>query len=142
MNKTKQNKTKQNKTKQNKTKQNKTKQNKTKHSLLCRYGLTSAAALLLAFGGASAVRADDQENKANVREKREKLLKELVTGIERIENEHFPPPGNRNSGDYLDQTYMTNLLKYLKERDQAENEWRNSLLKGIQDRAFDGQDGQ
>ncbi|HHJ6970523.1 TPA: hypothetical protein ACQMXN_001846, partial [Streptococcus pyogenes] len=49
-----------NKTKQNKTKQNKTKQNKTKHSLLCRYGLTSAAALLLAFGGASAVRADQR----------------------------------------------------------------------------------
>ncbi|HHP5860298.1 TPA: LPXTG-anchored collagen-like adhesin Scl2/SclB, partial [Streptococcus pyogenes] len=60
MNKTKQNKTKQNKTKQNKTKQNKTKQNKTKHSLLCRYGLTSAAALLLTFGGASAVKADEQ----------------------------------------------------------------------------------
>ncbi|HER8983911.1 TPA: hypothetical protein ACJPB8_001758, partial [Streptococcus pyogenes] len=39
---------------------NKTKQNKTKHSLLCRYGLTSAAALLLAFGGASAVKADQQ----------------------------------------------------------------------------------
>ncbi|HFU5199038.1 TPA: hypothetical protein ACGOGM_001701, partial [Streptococcus pyogenes] len=54
------NKTKQNKTKQNKTKQNKTKQNKTKHSLLCRYGLTSAAALLLTFGGASAVKADEQ----------------------------------------------------------------------------------
>ncbi|HFV1490068.1 TPA: hypothetical protein ACGOK8_000262, partial [Streptococcus pyogenes] len=49
-----------NKTKQNKTKQNKTKQNKTKHSLLCRYGLTSAAALLLTFGGASAVKADSE----------------------------------------------------------------------------------
>ncbi|HFN2791922.1 TPA: hypothetical protein ACHDDA_000512, partial [Streptococcus pyogenes] len=57
-----QNKTKQNKTKQNKTKQNKTKQNKTKHSLLCRYGLTSAAALLLTFGGASAVKANEQSN--------------------------------------------------------------------------------
>ncbi|HHE0776948.1 TPA: hypothetical protein ACO0ZW_001781, partial [Streptococcus pyogenes] len=60
-NKTKQNKTKQNKTKQNKTKQNKTKQNKTKQNrLLCRYGLTSAAALLLTFGGASAVKADGE----------------------------------------------------------------------------------
>ncbi|HFN2782650.1 TPA: hypothetical protein ACHDCD_000791, partial [Streptococcus pyogenes] len=46
----------------NKTKQNKTKQNKTKHSLLCRYGLTSAAALLLTFGGASAVKANEQSN--------------------------------------------------------------------------------
>ncbi|HER1519105.1 TPA: collagen-like protein, partial [Streptococcus pyogenes] len=58
-----------NKTKQNKTKQNKTKQNKTKHSLLCRYGLTSAAALLLTFGGASAVKADSQ----GIRETQEAL---------------------------------------------------------------------
>ncbi|HER7177670.1 TPA: collagen-like protein, partial [Streptococcus pyogenes] len=53
----------------NKTKQNKTKQNKTKHSLLCRYGLTSAAALLLTFGGASAVKADSQ----GIRETQEAL---------------------------------------------------------------------
>ncbi|HEQ0616718.1 TPA: hypothetical protein VD004_000541, partial [Streptococcus pyogenes] len=48
---------------------NKTKQNKTKHSLLCRYGLTSAAALLLTFGGASAVKADSQ----GIRETQEAL---------------------------------------------------------------------
>ncbi|HFX5557333.1 TPA: peptidase, partial [Streptococcus pyogenes] len=58
------NKTKQNKTKQNKTKQNKTKQNKTKQNLLCRYGLTSAAALLLTFGSASAVKADESDDLA------------------------------------------------------------------------------
>ncbi|HEP1434468.1 TPA: hypothetical protein VB448_000001, partial [Streptococcus pyogenes] len=71
MNKTKQNKTKQNKTKQNKTKQNKTKQNKTKQNLLCRYGLTSAAALLLTFGGASAVKADGE----GIRETQQELQK-------------------------------------------------------------------
>ncbi|HFH9756982.1 TPA: hypothetical protein ACGOIM_000547, partial [Streptococcus pyogenes] len=67
-----------NKTKQNKTKQNKTKQNKTKHSLLCRYGLTSAAALLLTFGGASAVKADEQgirEIQQNLSEIRDKFPK-------------------------------------------------------------------
>ncbi|HHJ8147540.1 TPA: hypothetical protein ACQNKO_001751, partial [Streptococcus pyogenes] len=62
-------KTKQNKTKQNKTKQNKTKQNKTKHSLLCRYGLTSAAALLLTFGGTSTVKANGE----GIREIQQKL---------------------------------------------------------------------
>ncbi|HER6304563.1 TPA: hypothetical protein VLN34_001840, partial [Streptococcus pyogenes] len=51
------------------TKQNKTKQNKTKHSLLCRYGLTSAAALLLTFGGASAVKANGED----IREIQQKL---------------------------------------------------------------------
>ncbi len=81
--KTKQNKTKQNKTKQNKTKQNKT---KTKHSLLCRYGLTSAAALLLTFGGASAVKADEQEEKAKVRTE---LIQELAQGLGGIEKKIF-----------------------------------------------------
>ncbi|HHK1519165.1 TPA: hypothetical protein ACQOHP_001828, partial [Streptococcus pyogenes] len=71
------------KTKQNKTKQNKTKQNKTKHSLLCRYGLTSAAALLLTFGGASAVRADEagrKEVQDNLQKQREEFpqLKEYL----------------------------------------------------------------
>lgn len=50
---------------------NKTKQNKTKHSLLCRYGLTSAAALLLTFGGASAVKANQQQA---IKETQERLL--------------------------------------------------------------------
>ncbi|HER5563244.1 TPA: peptidase, partial [Streptococcus pyogenes] len=125
-----------NKTKQNKTKQNKTKQNKTKHSLLCRYGLTSAAALLLTFGGASAVRADVQDDSLVKARARNELLKELGEGLERIEKKTFPTPGN-----HLDNTYMTKLLKYLQEREQDENNWRTRLLKGIQDRALDGQDG-
>lgn len=71
-----------NKTK-TKQKQNKT---KTKHSLLCRYGLTSAAALLLTFGGASAVKADEQEEKAKVRTE---LIQELAQGLGGIEKKIF-----------------------------------------------------
>ncbi|HHD5641877.1 TPA: peptidase, partial [Streptococcus pyogenes] len=130
MNKTKQNKTKQNKTKQNKTKQNKIKQNKTKHSLLCRYGLTSAAALLLTFGGASAVRADAQGASNN---NKEKLIRELGEGLTRIEKSKIPTPGADD---------MEKLLKYLQERDKAEDDWRSRLLQGMQERAFDGRDGQ
>ncbi|HFX4030928.1 TPA: peptidase, partial [Streptococcus pyogenes] len=129
------NKTKQNKTKQNKTKQNKTKQNKTKHSLLCRYGLTSAAALLLAFGGASAVKADeDAQERA---QKREDLLSALIDGTSRLEKNQFPHPGSTG----LDDTYMNSLIKYLQERTQVEDNWRASLLKGIQEHVLDGQDG-
>ncbi|MGO6008539.1 LPXTG-anchored collagen-like adhesin Scl2/SclB [Streptococcus pyogenes] len=132
------NKTKQNKTKQNKTKQNKTKQNKTKHSLLCRYGLTSAAALLLTFGGASAVKADgeDAQKRAQI-QKREELLSELIDGTSRLENKQFPYPGSTG----LDDTYMNSLIQYLQERKQIEDKWRASLLKGIQDHVLDGQDG-
>ncbi|HEQ8356819.1 TPA: LPXTG cell wall anchor domain-containing protein, partial [Streptococcus pyogenes] len=123
---------------QNKTKQNKTKQNKTKHSLLCRYGLTSAAALLLTFGGASAVKADgeDAQKRAQI-QKREELLSELIDGTSRLENKQFPYPGSTG----LDDTYMNSLIQYLQERKQIEDKWRASLLKGIQDHVLDGQDG-
>ncbi|HER5754398.1 TPA: LPXTG cell wall anchor domain-containing protein [Streptococcus pyogenes] len=117
---------------------NKTKQNKTKHSLLCRYGLTSAAALLLTFGGASAVKADgeDAQKRAQI-QKREELLSALIDGTSRLENKQFPYPGSTG----LDDTYMNSLIQYLQERKQIEDKWRASLLKGIQDHVLDGQDG-
>ncbi|WP_196198876.1 LPXTG-anchored collagen-like adhesin Scl2/SclB, partial [Streptococcus pyogenes] len=116
-----------------------TKQNKTKHSLLCRYGLTSAAALLLTFGGASAVKADegeDAQKRAQI-QKREELLSALIDGTSRLENKQFPYPGSTG----LDDTYMNSLIQYLQERKQIEDKWRASLLKGIQDHVLDGQDG-
>lgn len=117
---------------------NKTKQNKTKHSLLCRYGLTSAAALLLTFGGASAVKADGEDAQKRVQiQKREELLSALIDGTSRLENKQFPHPGSTG----LDDTYMNSLIQYLQERKQIEDKWRASLLKGIQDHVLDGQDG-
>lgn len=117
---------------------NKTKQNKTKHSLLCRYGLTSAAALLLTFGGASAVKADGEDAQKRVQiQKREELLSALIDGTSRLENKQFPYPGSTG----LDDTYMNSLIQYLQERKQIEDKWRASLLKGIQDHVLDGQDG-
>ncbi|HES4624266.1 TPA: collagen-like protein, partial [Streptococcus pyogenes] len=123
----------------NKTKQNKTKQNKTKHSLLCRYGLTSAAALLLAFGGASAVKANSEQQAelVNKAKARDELLGELGEGLNGIESKKIPTPGD----DGLDHTYMTKLLTYLQEREQAENNWRTRLLRGMQEHVLDGQDG-
>ncbi|HGI0038949.1 TPA: hypothetical protein ACJPJC_000806, partial [Streptococcus pyogenes] len=116
MNKTKQNKTKQNKTKQNKTKQNKTKQNKTKHSLLCRYGLTSAAALLLTFGGASAVKADSE----GIRKTQEKLseLQEQFPKVEDI---------------YKDNNLLkqTSTYKYLEQLDKILKDYLKELNGGL-----------
>ncbi|HHJ9533397.1 TPA: peptidase, partial [Streptococcus pyogenes] len=108
-------------------------------SLLCRYGLTSAAALLLTFGGASAVRADGQQDEPLSKAKaKTALLAKLGMGLEDIGKKELPPLDGGNLG--VDG--MEKLLKYLKERDKAENEWRDTLLKGMQDRLFDGQDGQ
>ncbi|HEQ2434565.1 TPA: hypothetical protein ACJTB2_000938, partial [Streptococcus pyogenes] len=105
-----------NKTKQNKTKQNKTKQNKTKHSLLCRYGLTSAAALLLTFGGASAVKADGE----GIRKTQEKLseLQEQFPKVEDI---------------YKDNNLLkqTSTYKYLEQLDKILKDYLKELNGGL-----------
>ncbi|HEQ3803006.1 TPA: adhesin Scl2 [Streptococcus pyogenes] len=117
-----------NKTKQNKTKQNKTKQNKTKHSLLCRYGLTSAAALLLTFGGASAVKAEENEK---VREQ-EKLIQQLSEKLVEI-NDLQTLNGDKES--------IQSLVDYLTRRGKLEEEWMEYLNSGIQRKLFVGPKG-
>ncbi|HHJ9853800.1 TPA: peptidase, partial [Streptococcus pyogenes] len=126
-----------NKTKQNKTKQNKTKQNKTKHSLLCRYGLTSAAALLLTFGGASAVKANNHQSElARKRDVFMNELNELHNNLERMKNGALP-----SSNDNVEASTVQKMLKYLEERDRLEDQWREKLFAGMQNKLFDGQDG-
>ncbi|MGY5263932.1 LPXTG-anchored collagen-like adhesin Scl2/SclB, partial [Streptococcus pyogenes] len=108
-----------NKTKQNKTKQNKTKQNKTKHSLLCRYGLTSAATLLLTFGGASAVKAN-VAGRQQVQDELQKQRKELPQLKNYLGD-------SRNSGQE-----STPIYKYLTEMEKKLNNYLKTLDEGLQ----------
>ncbi|HER5508453.1 TPA: hypothetical protein VKZ36_000001, partial [Streptococcus pyogenes] len=98
----------------NKTKQNKTKQNKTKHSLLCRYGLTSAAALLLTFGGASAVRADEAGRKG-VQDDLQKQREAFPQLKKYLENSPYSGQENTPIFQYLFQLEgkLNNYLKTL-----------------------------
>ncbi|HEQ5393698.1 TPA: collagen-like protein, partial [Streptococcus pyogenes] len=102
----------------NKTKQNKTKQNKTKHSLLCRYGLTSAAALLLTFGGASAVKAD-----AVGRQQVQDELQNQRKALPRLKEFYKDTP---NSG-----VENTPIYKYLTEMEGKLNRYLETLDKGL-----------
>ncbi|WP_458794257.1 collagen-like domain-containing protein, partial [Streptococcus pyogenes] len=134
----------------NKTKQNKTKQNKTKHSLLCRYGLTSAAALLLTFGGASAVKANEiDRQKAN---DRDNLMKKLTSEVENSSKNNLPGiPESGYTGNpdvwKLENSitsvlgYLTEIRSYLEKQKEHDEEWKNELTRGIQKKLFDGQDG-
>ncbi|HEP6393209.1 TPA: hypothetical protein VC774_001718, partial [Streptococcus pyogenes] len=106
------------KQKQNKTKQNKTKQNKTKHSLLCRYGLTSAAALLLTFGGASAVKAD-----AVGRQQVQDELQNQRKALPRLKEFYKDTP---NSG-----VENTPIYKYLTEMEGKLNRYLETLDEGL-----------
>ncbi|HEP7341041.1 TPA: LPXTG cell wall anchor domain-containing protein, partial [Streptococcus pyogenes] len=103
---------------QNKTKQNKTKQNKTKHSLLCRYGLTSAAALLLTFGGASAVKAD-----AVGRQQVQDELQNQRKALPRLKEFYKDTP---NSG-----VENTPIYKYLTEMEGKLNRYLETLDEGL-----------
>ncbi|HHD4445595.1 TPA: hypothetical protein ACNZTF_000517, partial [Streptococcus pyogenes] len=107
----------------NKTKQNKTKQNKTKHSLLCRYGLTSAAALLLTFGGASAVKAD------------EKVIKEIQQELSDL-RQRFPKVAESFKHNNI--SPQTPVYQYLEALEKSLNSYLSKLdgqlhhLKGDQ----------
>ncbi|MGP6373290.1 LPXTG-anchored collagen-like adhesin Scl2/SclB, partial [Streptococcus pyogenes] len=89
-------------------------QNKTKHSLLCRYGLTSAAALLLTFGGASAVKADEAGRK-EVQDNLQKQREEFPQLKKYLENSPYSGQENTPIFQYLFQLEgkLNNYLKTL-----------------------------
>ncbi|HEP7566261.1 TPA: collagen-like protein, partial [Streptococcus pyogenes] len=97
---------------------NKTKQNKTKHSLLCRYGLTSAAALLLTFGGASAVKAD-----VVGRQQVQDELQNQRKALPRLKEFYKDTP---NSG-----VENTPIYKYLTEMEGKLNRYLKTLDEGL-----------
>ncbi|HEQ4150009.1 TPA: adhesin Scl2, partial [Streptococcus pyogenes] len=97
-------------------------------SLLCRYGLTSAAALLLTFGGASAVKAEENEK---VREQ-EKLIQQLSEKLVEI-NDLQTLNGDKES--------IQSLVDYLTRRGKLEEEWMEYLNSGIQRKLFVGPKG-
>ncbi|HER6514803.1 TPA: collagen-like protein, partial [Streptococcus pyogenes] len=98
----------------NKTKQNKTKQNR----LLCRYGLTSAAALLLTFGGASAVKAD-----VVGRQQVQDELQNQRKALPRLKEFYKDTP---NSG-----VENTPIYKYLTEMEGKLNRYLETLDEGL-----------
>ncbi|MGZ7429325.1 LPXTG-anchored collagen-like adhesin Scl2/SclB, partial [Streptococcus pyogenes] len=110
---------------------NKTKQNR----LLCRYGLTSAAALLLTFGGASAVKADQQPTI----EETQSRLQDLREAFPKLEDSYKEWDIFRQNKIYkhLDE-FEHKLNSYLKVLDGS-----LSQLKGEQgDRGPAGKDGE
>ncbi|HEQ9026829.1 TPA: collagen-like protein, partial [Streptococcus pyogenes] len=98
-------------------------QNKTKHSLLCRYGLTSAAALLLTFGGASAVKAD------------EKVIKEIQQELSDL-RQRFPKVAESFKHNNI--SPQTPVYQYLEALEKSLNSYLSKLdgqlhhLKGDQ----------
>ncbi|HGK7696557.1 TPA: peptidase, partial [Streptococcus pyogenes] len=63
-------------------------------------------------------------------------LNELHNNLERMKNGALP-----SSNDNVEASTVQKMLKYLEERDRLEDQWREKLFAGMQNKLFDGQDG-
>ncbi|HER2924679.1 TPA: hypothetical protein VJ286_001708, partial [Streptococcus pyogenes] len=114
-----------------------------------RYGLTSAAALLLTFGGASAVKANDLAQKSK---NRDRLIQSLHDQTDiKLDIPHVPKSTYNNKlpdtsdleGDIsVIRQYLTQMNEYIKQHKEHDQEWKRELTRGIQQKLLDGQDGQ
>ncbi|VHF08351.1 LPXTG-anchored collagen-like adhesin Scl1/SclA [Streptococcus pyogenes] len=116
------------------------------NKLVWRYGLTSAAAVLLAFGGgASSVKAESAEAD------RTKLL-ETLKGLQSQPQSSIPQTKNieeHNSvftGKSYDSVDIYNYLKkieeYLQNQKKHEENWKEAITKGLESGALRGEKGE
>ncbi|EPR5043979.1 TPA: LPXTG cell wall anchor domain-containing protein [Streptococcus pyogenes] len=83
------------------------------NKLVWRYGLTSAAAVLLAFGGvASSVKAEEASMTQNQRQEEIKKIKEGLNKYPRMYDEQFW--GGVSNNQFLDELYQDKLEEYTK----------------------------
>ncbi|VGV39744.1 collagen-like surface protein [Streptococcus pyogenes] len=115
------------------------------NKLVWRYGLTSAAAVLLAFGGgASSVKA---ENSETARARLLEDLRKLKTGsetipktseIEKVES-YFYGPSYDSLALYQ---YLEKIEKYLEKQKKHEEDWKEKITKGLESGALRGEKGE
>lgn len=83
------------------------------NKLVWRYGLTSAAAVLLAFGGvASSAKAEEASMTQNQRQEEIKKIKEGLNKYPRMYDEQFW--GGVSNNQFLDELYQDKLEEYTK----------------------------
>ncbi|VGV54400.1 LPXTG-motif cell wall anchor domain protein [Streptococcus pyogenes] len=118
------------------------------NKLVWRYGLTSAAAVLLAFGGGvSSVKADDlKTNSLGPRAKLLEDLKNLKSGpgdipktSEIAEQQSFFTGTSYDSVDIY--KYLKEIEEYLKKQKKHEEDWKEMITKGLESGALRGEKG-
>ncbi|HES7405512.1 TPA: LPXTG cell wall anchor domain-containing protein [Streptococcus pyogenes] len=116
------------------------------NKLVWRYGLTSAAAVLLAFGGgASSVKAE------STGADRTKLL-ETLKGLQSHSPSSIPQTKNieehnsvftGKSYDSVDiYNYLTKIEEYLQNQKTHEKNWKDAITKGLESGALRGEKGE
>ncbi|HEP1342749.1 TPA: LPXTG cell wall anchor domain-containing protein [Streptococcus pyogenes] len=118
------------------------------NKLVWRYGLTSAAAVLLAFGGGvSSVKAADlKTNSLGSRAKLLEDLKNLKSGpgdipktSEIAEQQSFFTGTSYDSVDIY--KYLKEIEEYLKKQKKHEEDWKEMITKGLESGALRGEKG-
>ncbi|VHC33189.1 LPXTG-motif cell wall anchor domain protein [Streptococcus pyogenes] len=117
------------------------------NKLVWRYGLTSAAAVLLAFGGGvSSVKADNQDQEASRAELLEKLTQlqsqsqNNVPKTTDIEEEYSWFGRSYDSVKLYE--YLEKIEDYLKKQKEHEEKWKKEITDGLKSDALRGEKGE
>ncbi|HHJ7990618.1 TPA: hypothetical protein ACQNG0_001340, partial [Streptococcus pyogenes] len=108
------------------------------NKFVCRYGLTTAAAVLATFGGVANVSADAE----SMRYVGEDLQKEL----DKSSGEYVPKVNNSREGRLPNgqlqvEDYLTKIQSYLEEWKKRDDTWKEKVTKSIQNGTFQGDKG-
>ncbi|VHE78656.1 LPXTG-anchored collagen-like adhesin Scl1/SclA [Streptococcus pyogenes] len=117
------------------------------NKLVWRYGLTSAAAVLLAFGGGvSSVKADSQqeESRAKLLQKLDELRSQHQNDVPQtngIEEEYrlWGGPSYDTADLYK---YLQKIEDYLKQQKNHEEKWKEEITAGLKSGALRGEKGE
>ncbi|HER5375600.1 TPA: LPXTG cell wall anchor domain-containing protein [Streptococcus pyogenes] len=116
------------------------------NKLVWRYGLTSAAAVLLAFGGgASSVKAESTgADRAKLLETLKGLQSHSPSSIPQTKNiEEHNSVFTGKSYDSVDiYNYLTKIEEYLQNQKTHEENWKDAITKGLESGALRGEKGE
>ncbi|HHJ0061473.1 TPA: LPXTG cell wall anchor domain-containing protein [Streptococcus pyogenes] len=109
------------------------------NKFVCRYGLTTAAAILATFGGGVANVSADAESMRYVGEDLQKELdkssEEYVPKVNNFRKDRLP------NGQLQVEEYLTKIQSYLEEWKKRDDTWKEKVTKSIQNGTFQGDKG-
>ncbi|VGY40370.1 collagen-like surface protein [Streptococcus pyogenes] len=108
------------------------------NKLVCRYGLTTAAAILATFGGVANVRANAESMQYVGKDLEKTLEKDYENYVPKINNSR---EGRDPSKPVNIEDYLARIQGYLEARKRDDYEWKDKITKSIQNGTFQGDKG-
>ncbi|HHK0147094.1 TPA: LPXTG-anchored collagen-like adhesin Scl1/SclA [Streptococcus pyogenes] len=109
------------------------------NKLVCRYGLTTAAAILATFGGGVAnVRANAESMQYVGKDLEKTLEKDYENYVPKVNNSR---EGRDPSKPVNIEDYLARIQEYLEARKRDDYEWKDKITKSIQNGTFQGDKG-